>query len=147
MITIKINTSNDAFGDNRFAVGSELARIFTKLARLAGDLGADALSDLKILDANGNECGHVRCTGDGWPTPPVGRPGLPIEDWVEPVALRIADMVTGIDSEDRGLVEQALIQAFKNEPEVIRPLIGTGIIENDYFSGETDQEEEEPSLL
>ena len=133
MISIRIGTSNDAFGKSCLEAGAELARILEGLIRRMEDgRGAHELLDLKLLDSNGNECGSVRCTSEGWPTPPAGDPARSIERWVEPVAARIADEMLG-PGDDRQLLEQALVLAFRGNPEVIRPLVGTTVIEESYF--------------
>ena len=55
MLTVKIETDNEAFGDG--ARGPELARILRKIAARVEDLGSLA-DGAKVYDVNGNSVGH-----------------------------------------------------------------------------------------
>ncbi len=59
----------------------------------------------------------------------------PIAEWAGPVAARIADFAADLDHEDRDMLRRALVRAFRSDPEALRPLIGTGVIEESYFDG------------
>jgi len=63
-----------------------------------------------------------------------------LADWIEPVAIRIVDMIPlrDLDPEDRKKLQTALTRAFTLCPESIRPLIGTGVIEADYLETTAD---------
>jgi hypothetical protein len=59
-----------------------------------------------------------------------------IDRWAEAIALRISDEWDGnkLDNkEDVDLLRQTLENVFKNNPSQCRKLIGTTIIEEDYF--------------
>ena len=55
--------------------------------------------------------------------------------WAEAVALRISDEWNGNDDfpEDAKLLKRILTKLFKENPGECKKLIGTGIIEEDYF--------------
>lgn len=55
MLTVKIETDNEAFEDG--ARGPELARILRKIAARVDDLGSLADGG-KVMDVNGNSVGH-----------------------------------------------------------------------------------------
>lgn len=136
MLKITINVTNDAFGHSRFEAGLEVSNILKIMAVKAESAGVDSILG-SLMDTNGNTCGRVEYTSEGWPTPPVGRPARPIEDWIEPVANRIAGLCMGMPA-----VHDALVLAFRENPEAIRPLIGQVIPESYFFKGK-----EEPHAL
>ena len=60
----------------------------------------------------------------------------PIEDFAEAIAIRIADEWSGSEdfSEDANLLQEILQKLLTMHPEECLRLIGTGFIEEDYFS-------------
>ena len=56
-----------------------------------------------------------------------------VSDWAKAIALRIADEWSGDDADDRQLLFSALVEAFTNAPDVCMRLVGTQVIEEDYF--------------
>jgi hypothetical protein len=55
--------------------------------------------------------------------------------WAQAIAIRIADEWSGkIDfPDDKELLTSVLRRCFQNSPSICEELIGTGIIEEDYF--------------
>ncbi len=58
-----------------------------------------------------------------------------MEDWAAAIALRISDEWALRDDfpEDAELMREVLARALKRSPEDCELLVGTGIIEEDYF--------------
>lgn len=58
-----------------------------------------------------------------------------LQKWAEPVAMRISDEVSGLknNSEDKKSLYNILSKLFLHNPSLIAPIIGTTIIEEDYF--------------
>ena len=114
--------------------------------------GADSSRGRKILEF----IQQLR-DSDGTPKEPEPDPGLLVplaatpeaehkfDDWVEPVAARIADMIPSdsLDEEDRKKLKSVLTRAFTLCPAAVEPLIGTGIIEEDYFKDLRKEEQED----
>jgi hypothetical protein len=59
-----------------------------------------------------------------------------LQIWAEPVSNRIADELDCLKENipDRDLFQKTLQKLFMHNPSLIEPLIGTSIIEEDYFS-------------
>ncbi len=58
-----------------------------------------------------------------------------IKDWASAIALRISDEWNGKSEwpEDAELMRECLEEALAERPDLCRKMIGTGIIETDYF--------------
>ncbi len=58
-----------------------------------------------------------------------------LDDYAKAIAIRIADEWNGREDfpEDAVLLEEVLTRLFLQHPEECERLIGTGIIEEDYF--------------
>lgn len=67
--------------------------------------------------------------------------GHSLSEWAEVTAVRIADMVTGVDPEERQLLEEVLTKALAASPSECEKLIGTGYIEEEYFEDLDESEE------
>lgn len=60
--------------------------------------------------------------------------GVDVIDWARAISLRIADEWRDDDNDgDKEILRVALECSLINTPESIRLLIGTGVIEEDYF--------------
>jgi hypothetical protein len=53
--------------------------------------------------------------------------------WAAAIAARIVDEHSGLAVEDQEILEKALTIALNTSPAAVGLLIGTGIIEEDYF--------------
>lgn len=56
------------------------------------------------------------------------------DEWAHAIAVRIADEWHSDFAEDKDTLRQALEVTLKSSPESIKSLIGTGIIEKNYFN-------------
>lgn len=58
-----------------------------------------------------------------------------VKDWSDAIAFRITDMIpyADLDKEDRELLLGVLEKALRAVPDEMEKLIGTAIIEEDYF--------------
>ncbi len=54
-------------------------------------------------------------------------------DWARAISRRIADEWDGDNEEDRELLQRVLSQAFVRCPDLAQELVGTTIIEEDFF--------------
>lgn len=59
--------------------------------------------------------------------------GVDVIDWARAISLRIADEWYCESSEDKEVLQMALEHSLINTPESIKMLIGTTVIEEDYF--------------
>ena len=61
--------------------------------------------------------------------------GIDAESWANAISNRIDDECSSLEdfSGDSIVLREALALAFKNSPPTMLTLIGTGIIEEDYF--------------
>jgi len=65
----------------------------------------------------------------------LGEPAPTNGDWAEAISCRLADEWSGKKDfpEDANLLQKILMELFTKHPELCKKLIGTGIIEEDYF--------------
>ena len=56
-------------------------------------------------------------------------------DWAEAIAIRIVDEWDGKKyfSDEAELIKKLLVKTLMNNPDILSSIIGTGIIEEDYF--------------
>ena len=59
--------------------------------------------------------------------------GVDVVDWARAISLRIVDEWHDDNEEDKEILRVALECSLINTPESIRLLIGTRVIEEDYF--------------
>jgi hypothetical protein len=59
--------------------------------------------------------------------------GVEAVKWAQAIADRISDELPNLDEEDRKALNGCLAFCLGNHPDHLEDLIGTGIIEEDYF--------------
>jgi hypothetical protein len=57
----------------------------------------------------------------------------PIREWAEAIAGRVSDELYGLSKPDRRIFRETMVCFLGNSPDIVETLIGTGVIEEDYF--------------